>query len=75
MLPMKVPLQLLGVPLLVFALFADQPDAASAVAAFGNGRHLSKHRITPERLSDAILEILDNPSYAQRAAKLKDMLG
>ncbi|PAV81029.1 hypothetical protein WR25_06210 [Diploscapter pachys] len=65
----------LGKPALIIPIFADQTK---------NGRMLERHGIAhlihktdllkPEKLKEAILKVLDDPSYQENATRLADML-
>ncbi|HET8821418.1 MAG TPA: glycosyltransferase [Thermoleophilaceae bacterium] len=63
-----------GVPLVVVPLFADQPQNAARVADVGAGVAVVPDREAPEAamspLRDAILELLREESYRERAAAL-----
>jgi UDP:flavonoid glycosyltransferase YjiC (YdhE family) len=63
-----------GVPLVVVPLFADQPQNAARVAEVGVGVAVVPDRDAPEAalspLREAILELLRDESYRERAAAL-----
>src|ERR687897_712442 len=63
-----------GVPLVVVPLFADQPQNAARVAEVGAGVAIVPDREAPEAalspLREAILEVLRDESYGERAAAL-----
>ena len=63
-----------GVPLVVVPLFADQPQNAARVAEVGAGVAVVPDREEPEAalspLREAILEVLRDESYRERAAAL-----
>ncbi len=56
-----------GVPLVVVPTTWDKPDNAKRVVEAGVGVRLKPKKCTPERLRDAVLEVLHNPSYATQA--------
>jgi MGT family glycosyltransferase len=63
-----------GVPLVVVPLFADQPQNAARVAEVGAGVAVVPDREAPEAalgpLREAILELLGDESYGERATAL-----
>jgi UDP:flavonoid glycosyltransferase YjiC (YdhE family) len=59
-----------GVPVVVVPTTWDKPDNARRVVEAGVGVRLPPRRCTPERLRDAVEEVLDNPGYAVRAREL-----
>lgn len=61
-----------GRPQLVMPYNHDQPDNAARIVRLGVGRTLSRHRYKAARVVDELKELLDNPSYAQRAAQVGD---
>jgi UDP:flavonoid glycosyltransferase YjiC (YdhE family) len=58
-----------GVPLVVAPIKSDQPVNAAHVAAAGVGIRVKFHRVRPDELRQAVLTVLDDPSY--RAAALR----
>ena len=60
--------------MLVMPYNHDQPDNASRIARLGVGRTLSRKRYNGSRVFNELREILDNPAYATRAAKLGEIV-
>ncbi|QEC48334.1 glycosyltransferase [Baekduia soli] len=61
-----------GVPLVVVPTDWDKPASAARIVAAGAGLRLMPRRCTPERLRDAVEEVLGDPRHlagAQRAAQ------
>jgi UDP:flavonoid glycosyltransferase YjiC (YdhE family) len=56
--------------MLVMPYAHDQPDNAERVRRLGIARTISRSRYTPDRAAAELLELLDNPTYAQRAAEV-----
>jgi MGT family glycosyltransferase len=63
-----------GVPLVVVPTAHDKPDNARRVVQAGAGVRLAARDCTPERLRDAVLEVLDDARYRQRAQELSERL-
>ncbi len=61
-----------GVPLVVAAIKSDQPINAAHVVAAGAGVRVRFGRSTPVELRDAILDVLDEPSYKKAAERIRD---
>ncbi len=61
-----------GVPLIVVPLAFEQGATAARVARTGAGLAIPLRSLTPERVGKAFGEILDVPSYRERAAALRD---
>jgi rhamnosyltransferase subunit B len=57
-----------GRPMLVMPCAWDQPDNAERVARLGIARTIARHRYTPARVATELRPLLENPSYARRAA-------
>lgn len=57
-----------GRPMLVVPFSHDQPDNAARVTRLGVARTLARHRYKAARVARELRELLENPSYAQRAA-------
>jgi len=56
-----------GAPMVVVPTTWDKPDNARRVVEAGVGIRLAPKRCTPERLRDAVREVLLDPAYAARA--------
>jgi rhamnosyltransferase subunit B len=59
-----------GQPMLIVPFGQDQPDNASRCVRLGVGRTLSPSRFTVRRAVSELSELLDNPSYRERAAEV-----
>lgn len=59
-----------GVPLVVTPIKDDQPVVAAQVAAAGAGIRLSFGRLQPAELRDAVRRLLDEPTFAEAAARI-----
>ena len=57
-----------GVPQLAFPRFADQPPNAALVASSGVGLVIDE----PAQARDALARLFDEPTFAERAARLRD---
>jgi zeaxanthin glucosyltransferase len=60
-----------GVPLVVAPIKGDQPINAAQVEAAGAGRRVSFARVRPQALREALLAVLDDPSYRAAAARVR----
>ncbi len=60
-----------GVPLIVAGESEDKPEVASRVAYSGAGINLKTGNPEPNQLKQAVLEILNNPSYKEKAKMIK----
>jgi UDP:flavonoid glycosyltransferase YjiC (YdhE family) len=60
-----------GIPLVVAPIRHDQPVIASQVAAAGAGIRVPFARVSPQRLREAILTVLDDPAYRAAAATVR----
>ncbi|VDM78033.1 unnamed protein product [Strongylus vulgaris] len=64
-----------GKPAVIIPLFAEQPRNARMLAKHGTGIVLSKHDLSsPEKLKNALHEIINDASYAENARRLSQML-
>jgi MGT family glycosyltransferase len=59
-----------GVPLVVVPTTWDKPDNGRRVVEAGVGIRLAPKRCTPDRLRDAVREVLHDPAYATRARQV-----
>jgi UDP:flavonoid glycosyltransferase YjiC (YdhE family) len=59
-----------GRPQLVMPYSHDQPDHAARIVKLGVGRQISRSRYTPARAAHELSLLLNEPSYAQRAAEV-----
>ncbi len=63
-----------GLPLVLAPIRHDQPVVATQVARAGAGIRVSFSRVRPAQLRQALLTILDDPSYRSAARKVRDSL-
>jgi UDP:flavonoid glycosyltransferase YjiC (YdhE family) len=63
-----------GRPMLVVPFAHDQPDNADRVRRLGIARTISRQRYTPARTAAELRQLLDNPTYAQRAAQVGEQV-
>jgi hypothetical protein len=61
-----------GLPMVILPLSADQPDNAARYAELGASRTVEPDELTPERISDVVLDVLHTPGYRQSAERLLD---
>jgi zeaxanthin glucosyltransferase len=61
-----------GLPLVIAPIKGDQPINAAQVAAAGAGIRVRFARTRPEPLRDAVLAVLDDPSYRAAAARVRE---
>jgi MGT family glycosyltransferase len=59
-----------GQPMLIVPYGQDQPDNARRCVQLGVGRALSPARFTVSRVASELSELLNNPTYRERAAKV-----
>ncbi|XP_060102852.1 2-hydroxyacylsphingosine 1-beta-galactosyltransferase [Heteronotia binoei] len=62
-----------GVPVVGIPLFGDHYDTMTRVQSKGMGILLNWKTITENELYDALVEVINNPSYRQRAQKLSEI--
>jgi MGT family glycosyltransferase len=60
-----------GVPMVVLPVTYDQPGVGTRVEWSGAGRSIPVGRLTVDRLHDAVLTVLGNPAYRERAAQIR----
>lgn len=58
-----------GVPQLIMAMAHDQPDNADRLERLGAGLCLSVKQFTPERVTEDLKRLLDDPSFADAARR------
>ncbi len=61
-----------GLPVVVVPIAADQPANAARCAALGLGRVVDLTTLTPESAREAVLGVLEEPSYRRNAERLRD---
>lgn len=59
-----------GLPLVVAPIRDDQPVVANQVVSAGAGVRIKYGRITPRALRDAVMRVLDDPTYRESAKKI-----
>jgi rhamnosyltransferase subunit B len=64
-----------GRPMLVMPYAHDQPDNAARVTRLGIARTISRNRYTAARAADELAHLLDDPTYAERAAEVGRRVG
>ena len=61
-----------GVPLVLAPIRHDQPVVASQVVRAGAGIRVPFSRVRPSQLREALVRILDDPSYRRAAGRIRD---
>jgi zeaxanthin glucosyltransferase len=61
-----------GLPLILAPVKNDQPVIATQVARAGAGIRVSYSRVRPGQLREALITILDDPSYRRAAMRIRD---
>jgi zeaxanthin glucosyltransferase len=61
-----------GLPLVIAPIRHDQPVVASQVARAGAGLRVPFSRVSPARLREALVTVLDEPSYRRAAERIRD---
>jgi UDP:flavonoid glycosyltransferase YjiC (YdhE family) len=61
-----------GLPVVVVPISSDQPRNAARCTALGVGRVIAPVELTPESARQAMLTVLGDPSYRQKAAQIRD---
>jgi zeaxanthin glucosyltransferase len=61
-----------GLPLVIAPIRHDQPVVASLVARAGAGIRVPFGRVRPAQLREALVTILDDPSYRRAAERIRD---
>ena len=61
-----------GVPLVIAPIRHDQPVVASQVARAGAGIRVPFSRVRPAQLREALVTILDDPSYRHAAERIRE---
>lgn len=60
-----------GCPTLIMPYSHDQPDNAARVERLGTSRTISRQQYLASRVARELRELLNNPSYAAKAAEVK----
>lgn len=63
-----------GVPQLIMAMAHDQPDNAYRLEQLGAGLGLTPRTFTPEKVTAALNRLLQDPTFAARAADCRDKI-
>ena len=63
-----------GVPMVVLPVGYDQPGVGTRVEWAGVGRSIPVGRVTASRLHQAITEVLREPAYRERAARMQQRI-
>lgn len=63
-----------GVPMVVIPTEWDHPENAQRLAEAGVAIRLARKQCTPERLREAVEELLQNPAYRRNAARISAAL-
>lgn len=63
-----------GIPMVVLPLFGDQPANAMKVQEAGIGVILDLQSLTPNAVTNAILEVLRNSSYKEKAERVSRLI-
>jgi zeaxanthin glucosyltransferase len=61
-----------GLPLVIAPIRHDQPVVASQVAQAGAGIRVPFSRVRPDQLREALVTVLDDPSYRRAAERIRD---
>lgn len=61
-----------GVPLVLAPIRHDQPVVASQVVSAGAGIRVPFNRVRPSQLREALVSVLDDPSYASAAKRIAE---
>jgi len=61
-----------GLPLVIAPIRHDQPVVAAQVARAGAGIRVPFSRVRPAQLREALVTILDDPSYRRAAGRIRD---
>lgn len=60
-----------GLPSVLLPIGADQPQTASLLAELGAAVVLDPVTVTSNEIAEAVLRVLDDPSYARAAAAVR----
>ncbi|MFF4169430.1 macrolide-inactivating glycosyltransferase [Streptomyces sp. NPDC001744] len=61
-------------PMVAVPLATDQFGNADVLASLGVARHLPMEEVTPRRLREAVLSLVDDPGVARRAREIQDSM-
>jgi MGT family glycosyltransferase len=60
-----------GLPMVILALGADQPENSERCSALGVSRSIEPEHLSARSVGDVVLDVLETPSYRQNAACLR----
>ncbi|ROQ26771.1 MGT family glycosyltransferase [Streptomyces sp. PanSC19] len=63
-----------GTPMVAVPQAVDQFGNADMLQSLGVARHLPMEEVTPERLREAVLALVDDPEVARRAREIQDSM-
>ena len=63
-----------GLPQVLIPHTVEQFDSARRLDSYGAARHIPLEELAPERVTEAVRTLLDDPSYRERARELRDEL-
>ena len=61
-----------GLPMVILALGADQPENAARCSELGVSRSMEPGELSADSVHDAVLNVLQTPSYRQKAERLRE---
>jgi zeaxanthin glucosyltransferase len=64
-----------GVPMAAIPITNDQPGVAARIAWTGTGLVIPPSRLTARRLRAAVIRLLEDPSFARNADRLREAIG
>lgn len=59
-----------GIPVVIVPFAWDHPETGFRIQESGAGIHLTPAQLTPDRLKEAVLRILEDPAYRRNAMRL-----
>ncbi|MGI0495162.1 glycosyltransferase [Alkalinema pantanalense CENA528] len=63
-----------GVPMVAIPITSDQPGVAARIVWSGAGMMIPPHRLTVAKLKQAIIQVLQQPSYRRNARRLQQAI-
>lgn len=63
-----------GVPPIIVPFYWDHPETAFRIQASGAGIHIPPKECTPQRMRDAVEQLLNNPEYKENTRRLAKAL-
>jgi MGT family glycosyltransferase len=61
-----------GLPMVILPLGADQRENAARCAELGISRTLEHEQLTPDNVRGAVLDVLQQPHYREKAERLRE---